>query len=700
MAWAQVPPPPLAPTTPPVPDWTISSAPARLVIGQDQPGKPAPVSWVTLCLPDANWLNLPIRVFADNGTAVGSDLLWTAPGEPATLLFDSSSGAKQYKIYLGSNWPALHLDNPKSGVILESRAGNGKPINSLNDMLQAWNQSTTVYGRGVVESLFEGGHRFGPQGNIFEHFQGWFDVAAPEHLQLATISNDASFILVDGKEVVEWPGLHDFHQGLQGERQGAVDLTPGVHLLECYNAFVQDKDRHRPLLCCLAANGGALPQWTMLMPRTGFFRPIGHAHVVDYQLESNTPGTGAGGSAPAYAIDWLINGQSVIGPDVPDIGLISVQLTCRPQTTGTVTWTFDDGTTVQGAAVQHLFPRPGMRTIRLSVTDGTKDLGSLVQTISIHPNWTQLTTYPPQLTPAHLTDLMGRDPATFSASDLAGCVAVFGVFKSSDGLLKILPVVCARMKEMPEADLPYIQTAGLYLAREDWLHFTEASQLLRALVDRCFCSTGQPSPQRVMVGSEARLALAQLTLKVSDHTDEVKSLMDGVNVQALTGEEHRAFNILRADLALAKGDVAGARKQYQALTGAPSGPDARSSIRRTARIGQARAFLDRKDFEAVENALTEVAWQAPIEKMSPDWALTRLRLYQEQGLPGAAYLWATRLMPVIAESGRSELLFRLTDLAFSQGHDDVAKQAVSELLQKYPYSEEAAQAKEKWPGKE
>ena len=98
--------------------------------------------------------------------------------------------------------------------------------------------------------------------------------------------------------------------------------------------------------------------------------------------------------------------------------------------------------------------------------------------------------------------------------------------------------------------------------------------------------------------------------------------------------------------------------------------------------------------------MNEVAWQSPIEKMSPDWALTRLRLYQEQNLPVAAYLWARRLLPVVTESGRSELLFRLTDLAFAQGDNDLAYKTLSELLKKHPYSQEAAQAKEKWPGKE
>jgi hypothetical protein len=180
----------------------------------------------------------------------------------------------------------------------------------------------------------------------------------------------------------------------------------------------------------------------------------------------------------------------------------------------------------------------------------------------------------------------------------------------------------------------------------------------------------------------------------------VKSLVNAIDIHSLTGDETRALGILQADLMLASGDIPGARKSYVAITGDPSGPDVRSSIRRTAEISQARAFLDRQDFDAAEDALNEVAWRAPIEKLSPDWALTRLRLYQEENLPIPAYLWAKRLLPVLTESGRSELLFRLTDLAFAQNDNDLAQKTLSELLQKHPYSEETAQAKEKWPGKE
>ncbi len=686
---------PLQAPPPPANEWTVSTAPARFVIEPDQPDKSANVSWVTLGLPNPNWSAAPIRIFTESGVAVGSDILWTAPGEPTTVIFDSSSGAKRYYVYLGSNWPSLHLDNNKAGVTLESKPGDGKTIDHLPDMLQVWNQGTAVNGRAIVPGIFEGGNRFGPQGNILEHFQGWFNVTSAEHLQLAAISTDASFVLIDGKEVVEWSGRHDYGGGMAGQHQGAIDLTPGIHSLDYYNAYVSSDEGH-PLLCCLAAKGGALAGWTMLMPDTVFFLPTARSHVTDYQLQSSSPTASSYGDVPAFSMEWASVNQSVIAPDVPDIGLISMQFTCRPQTSGTVTWTFDDGLTATGQIVQHLFPRPGLRTVQMSVDDGGKSF-KLSQTINVHPNWIQLTTFPPQLVPEHQANILGRDPATLPTPDLAGCFAVFATFKNSDGILKLLPAVCAKIKDINEPDLPYIEYGALYLAHEDLAHSAEAMQLLQALVDRC--TQDKASPQLIAVGSGSRLGLAELTLKMTDKTDDVRKLLDGIKVDSLTAEEHRSYDLLHAELALATGDIAGARKQLENLTGDPSGPDARSSVRRTAKISQARAFIDRKDLEAAERALHQVATRAPVETLTPDWALTRLRLYEEENLPIAAYLYAKRLLPLITDDGRSELLYQMTALAFAQGDNDLAKKSLAELLKKHPYSNEAAQAKEKWPDK-
>ena len=332
----------------------------------------------------------------------------------------------------------------------------------------------------------------------------------------------------------------------------------------------------------------------------------------------------------------------------------------------------------KAATVEHVFPRPGMRTVQVSVKSGTRSLGPVSQTINVHPNWVQSSIAVPDLDPTQQADIMGRNLALFSASDLAGCAAVFGFYKNADALLKILPAASAKMKEMSDADLPYLKTAGLYVANNDLLHAAAATQFFQAMLDHC--TTENPSPQMNTFAGEARLALAQLTLKTTDHIDEVKTLVNAIDPKVLNSDERHEFDLLQADLAMATGDVAGATKQYQKMAGSSAGAttasDARSSIRFTGLIGQARAYIAGKDFESAEKSLADVAKQAPVEKMSSDWALTRLRLYVAEGLPDVAYLWGTRLLPVITDDHRSELLYRLADLAFSQGnHPDVGQES-------------------------
>jgi hypothetical protein len=297
------------------PSWAVSSSPARITIEVDKDSPAASLSWATICLANPRWALGPLRVFSEDGTPVGSQLLWKAPGEPITLLFYSSSKSRRYDVYVGSDLPPLPLNDTHQGVLLESRAGDGKTINHLSEMLDAWNNSPTINGRAIVPGIFEGGNRFGPEGNLLEHLEGWFNAPAAEHLGFVTMSNDASFVLVDGKEVVEWPGHHDIGPGTHGEFQGAIDVAPGLHYVDYYNAFVS-ADQGRSIQFGLAVKGGALDKWKMLTPDNTFFTPTVMAHITDYSLPNGPPdgsvGSAGNGNTPPYLINWEIAAQSVI----------------------------------------------------------------------------------------------------------------------------------------------------------------------------------------------------------------------------------------------------------------------------------------------------------------------------------------------------------------------------------------------------
>ena len=678
--------------SPAPPEWPVSSSPARFDIAPND-ATPAILSQVRLFMPDPAWDGLPIRVFNDHGVAVGSDVLWTASGEPVTLLFDSSSGSKSYHAYVASNWPPLHLPDAHAGVWLETRAGDGNVINTVPDMLNAWSKSTTVEGRAVVPSVFEGGNRFGPQTNLFLHLQGWFAVDKPKHLDFAPVSVDSSFVLVDGKEVVKWPGKHDWGYGPQGPPQGGVDVTAGIHVVDYYNAYLQRDGGRPPVLACLSVQNGPTPGWAMLTPDQKFFRQVVTDRVDFYRLQA-APGSTAE-RVPQLAFFWDVTDDSPLYTDYADLGFVAMQFTCYSPPKGTVTWTFDDGTTQDGQQVTHVFPRPGMRTVQVAVKDGDRVVSSVSRVVNVHLQWSPIVHQEPYLGDATEKPIMARDPASFNASDLAGAFAVLGgPFRKTADIAQLAPSMAGKIKDAKDADLPFLKDAVAHFVRDDRDRHDVQEQLLRALIDRTSAST---APPLVAVASQSRLVLAQLLIKFTDQAAEIGKLIDAINPTSLDQRGPRALDILRGDLLLATGDVDGARKKYQALTGDPQGADARSSIRRTARIGQARAFIDRKDYDAAEEALRDVSWQAPVEKLAPDWALTRLRLYEAENLPQAAYLWAKRLLPVIASAGRPELLYRLTDLALAEKDPDLAHKTLDELLKKHPYSEEAARAKERWP---
>ena len=679
--------------SPAPPEWPVSTAPARFTIAPDNPSKPAIMSQVKLFMPDPAWDSMPIRVFTDGGVGVGSDVLWAGPGEPVTLLFDSSSGSKSYYVYMASDWPPLHLPDPHAGVWLETRAGDGRIITTTADMLDAWSKSTVVEGRAIVPGVYEGGNRFGPQTNLFLHMQGWFAADKPEHLDFGPVSTDASFVLVDRKEVVTWPGEHDYNIYPAGPPLGGIDVAAGIHVVDYYNAYIQRPEGRPPVLACLCVKGGPYSNFNMLTPDQKFFRPALTDQINSYELQ--TAPNSATDRVPQLAFGWDNASDSPILTDYADLGFVSLQFTCYSPPNGTLTWTFDDGTTAEGVEVTHVFPRPGLRTVRLTLKDGDRVVATVSRTVSVHFRWVPIVHREPVLDGGEESDLMSRDPASFTAPDVASAFAVLGAYRKTDDLVRLAPAMAGKIKDAKDADLPFLKDALVHFIEDDRDQHKVQEQLLRALIDRTAAST---SPPLMAVASESRLQLAGMLLTFTNQTAEIGQILNAINVPSLVKMEPHLVDIFRADLLLAAGDVEGARRKYQALTGNPQGPDARSSIRHTALISQARAFMDRKDFDAAEKALGGVAWQAPIEKLSPDWALTRLRLYEAENLPQAAFIWAKRMLPVINGGGRSELLYHLTDLALAQNDPDLAHKTLEELLKKHPYSEEAAQAKQRWPG--
>ena len=149
------------------------------------------------------------------------------------VLFDTSSGDTSYWVCV-SRLPFENavLWEPTSGLFLETRPRKEGEIGSLAQVKKRWEDAGAVHGRSLVSHVFHGTHLHGVPLDFLSHYHGFFQASQDGEYLFATVSDDASFLLVNGKEVASWPGWPDVGKEIRGEKHGTIFLKKGRNRLE------------------------------------------------------------------------------------------------------------------------------------------------------------------------------------------------------------------------------------------------------------------------------------------------------------------------------------------------------------------------------------------------------------------------------------------------------------------------------------
>lgn len=89
------------------------------------------------------------------------------------------------------------------------------------------------YGCGFVPNVYHGHNVFGPSDAYVSRYEGMINCPDKGEYVFATSSDDASFLLVDGREVVSWPGGHG--AVWDARHQKKIALEPGWHRFAYYH---------------------------------------------------------------------------------------------------------------------------------------------------------------------------------------------------------------------------------------------------------------------------------------------------------------------------------------------------------------------------------------------------------------------------------------------------------------------------------
>ncbi len=249
---------------------------------------------------------------------------------------------------------------PKFGFVLQTiQRPEGDNPRKVEELAKLMAGSKAKYGARYQRQVSEGYNPFGPSDYYISIYRGWVRVPKAGKYQFCTVSNEASFSFLDGKELIHWPGRHTVDRGSRGEVNTLVDLTAGLHHLEYYHEEVTLEQMAflgwRP-----SADEGPFS------PIPESFYTVPHEGVVKgYEAAKGPLATFEPVISDSVWLAERSEGQYTRVVFQVGTGLLAG---------ATIEWDFGDGQKASGAKVEHVYLTLGTPIVTLTATAGTKKL--------------------------------------------------------------------------------------------------------------------------------------------------------------------------------------------------------------------------------------------------------------------------------------------------------------------------------------
>jgi TolA-binding protein len=600
-----------------------------------------------------------VRVIDAKGAELPRKVI-TASDDKATVLFPAQPKTR-YTIYWGNERAeAPAAWEPVAGLVLEVRERPKGPAGNWEQAKKLLETRTRAYGRMMVPSIAYGFNPLGPPNDVLVRFTGWLGCPEDGEYEFATNSWDASFLLVDGKVIAEWPGWHDPIGGAEGHHSGKVTLAKGRHKVEYVNV-TRDKG-----FGCAAGWKPPSAKRIAPIPHSAWIGGLGTASLG--YVESR-----AGG--PMADFGWQVT--SDLG--LEDRGVTCVQFSAR-NVEGAVSfrWDFGDGTESTDRNPLHIFLENGVFAVRLEATmkDGAKRSGANRVRVQPQRNW-------------------GADGVDRRNAQYADIVKGYPAEKLSPAAALEMGRLCldAGRKDAALAGLAAALEKGAYDFRE-----AEHRRLAKGLYDlhrerRSWAKAAAVCDAVLASKLEDRAARAYASIDKGEALMEAGELDGAAEIfkAVLAGggktDYARLAKIRTADVLLAQGKKDEARAIYSDVeekwrTSATS--------REMARGNHSVAFhgyLENREFEAAEKEVRALVWDTTTAQLTgfPRYLTGQLREAQGRWEDAAGeFERAVAADPDATHA--ADALLRLAKALEKLGRKDAARAALERCAREYPES--------------
>ena len=505
-----------------------------------------------------------------------------------------------------------------SGLLHRVRTYDGTAINSLTAFSEAWKKGRDERSR-FEENIFLGFNPLGDGKGTLHSFDGILTVDKPGNTIFCTASTDASFLLVDGKPVAEWPGSHPVHPGLKGEKRGGIVLTRGVHRLTYLHA-----NNRTPLFQIAAWIPPGEKSHRVISPAA--FTPAAYARVGPLTDRHGKPlpdfiweQKGLFSSVGSGIHDYLFE-----APDREDVE--------------SYTWIFRDGSRREGRKIRHIFFTRGPQTVKLLLRKrGSGEIGRAAQEVDIFPlhgyseNNDALTLG--LIRRAILQEREARiEPEGYPI--LAESLLFF--LKEEEAASFTERFLAAIDRIPPKLSIPVLNRLALAL---------QSGRERYALAERCLgevlARAGEGEERR-----RACLNYAELLIHALNRPAEALALLETLDPERLGGDERRRHALYRADAALVLKDIATARECYARIPplSTLTNGSRESLFTKSSRSFRIRHLISRGAYRDAREAIEKREWEDPSLRLSPALSLLKIQALAGDNRPERAIVCALRAL--------------------------------------------------------
>ncbi len=652
------------------------------------------VSFTRIYAPGFNLEDFVPEVFAtSDGSRVDSRILSVGRGEPMDILFDSSEGNPSYLVYLvpksKHRKPPLSWQ-PQAGIVLETKWTKNRFRSSdrLPEFSAAFKSVVEPIGRSLVDDIqhvfpihrmpaHDAANAGARGGYGLYHYRGFFPVYKGGKYSFATVSNWDSYLTVDDKLVVAWPGQHNIHGGTRGQKQGGVSLTPGIHKLEYFNyspwsqmyclaAWKRPGEKLRPMTRTdFLAFGRYKPVFAGFNEPSRLYMSFGWSAIDDFRVEQTSR------SFVTMRFKAL----------VPPGGKYSYR------------WTFGDGTNATGQTVDHVFLRPALHRVRLEARSEEKVAAQSAHDVYVHCLWDKTLQ---NLNNADSYDkvIQTRNLGKAPADDLVNLYVLAERAERPDWKKRATAALAANIARLvrESSDANFILGFGQHLQSTQLREYGKALELFTRLA-------GKSSMGKSVTAAATVRQAEVLVIFFGRYQDALKTLgAHGTGGSSGNDADRRAV-LTRAQAMLGLGQTKDATELIQKFSGSsPASGKVKQQIKHAGLVRRARLLAEMQDdpnqWDHAATLIEAIIAEDPTKVFAPNVNLVKLDINLARKEFAAALHLSERLGHLqLNDYDRAEVLTRQVVASCGMKDLDKARSVYAQLSKDYPYSPAIAQAK-------